>query len=79
MVALASAGDFGQRICVSSCVVRATGPCEMQTIGHGRSCPVHWHCTVVPISLVCVGVFCAADGLLEQARIWAQSGQPKTK
>jgi len=25
-----------------------------------------------------VGVFCVADGLLEQAKIWAQLGQPNT-
>jgi len=30
-------------------------------------------------SLVCVGVFCVADGLLEQAKNWAQPGQPNTK
>ena len=67
-------------VCVSFCLPRPSGPFEMRAIHvtHKKLGLVDWLCIVVPILLVCVcvGVFCVADGVLEQAEIWVQSGQP---
>ena len=62
-------------VCVSFCLLRPTGPFERRTITYGNLGCANWLCIVVPILLVSVGVFCVVDGVLEQAKIWVQSGK----